>query len=327
MRREKFVFNQRTLQYDRVVEPLSLTVLRFFSFLCAAVLAGLLFTALVHRYFPSPSERMLMQELEIAKTENENLSTQYDGLADIVGHLHERSNNTVRLALRMEPIDDDVFQGGRGGHDAYENLKTLPNVGTQMAGLRERVDRLRYQVDLHSRSLDEVADMALKKDDMLASIPSIKPIRGDQFNRKMENLSGFGYRIHPILGVKKMHNGIDFNCRKGTEIQASGKGTVEFAGRSTTYGNVVVIDHGYGFKSRYAHMSSIKVKKGQKVDRGHLIGLVGSTGRSTGDHLHYEIEKDGVKVDPIQFCYDGLSTEEYQELVEASRQMNMSFDE
>lgn len=327
MRREKFVFNQRTLQYDRVVEPLSLTVLRFFSFLCAAVLAGLLFTALVHRYFPSPSERMLMQELEIAKTENENLSTQYDGLADIVGHLHERSNNTVRLALRMEPIDDDVFQGGRGGHDAYENLKTLPNVGTQMAGLRERVDRLRYQVDLHSRSLDEVADMALKKDDMLASIPSIKPIRGDQFNRKMENLSGFGYRIHPILGVKKMHNGIDFNCRKGTEIQASGKGTVEFAGRSTTYGNVVVIDHGYGFKSRYAHMSAIKVKKGQKVDRGHLIGLVGSTGRSTGDHLHYEIEKDGVKVDPIQFCYDGLSTEEYQELVEASRQMNMSFDE
>ena len=327
MRREKFVFNQRTLQYDRVVEPLSLTVLRFFSFLCAAVLAGLLFTALVHRYFPSPSERMLMQELEIAKTENENLSTQYDGLADIVGHLHERSNNSVRLALRMEPIDDDVFQGGRGGHDAYENLKTLPNVGTQMAGLRERVDRLRYQVDLHSRSLDEVADMALRKEDMLASIPSIKPIRGDQFNRKMENLSGFGYRIHPILGVKKMHNGIDFNCRKGTEIQASGKGTVEFAGRSTTYGNVVVIDHGYGFKSRYAHMSAIKVKKGQKVDRGHLIGLVGSTGRSTGDHLHYEIEKDGVKVDPIQFCYDGLSTEEYQELVEASRQMNMSFDE
>ena len=327
MRREKFVFNQRTLQYDRVVEPLSLTVLRFFSFLCAAVLAGLLFTALVHRYFPSPSERMLMQELEIAKTENENLSTQYDGLADIVGHLHERSNNSVRLALRMEPIDDDVFQGGRGGHDAYENLKTLPNVGTQMAGLRERVDRLRYQVDLHSRSLDEVANMALRKEDMLASIPSIKPIRGDQFNRKMENLSGFGYRIHPILGVKKMHNGIDFNCRKGTEIQASGKGTVEFAGRSTTYGNVVVIDHGYGFKSRYAHMSAIKVKKGQKVDRGHLIGLVGSTGRSTGDHLHYEIEKDGVKVDPIQFCYDGLSTEEYQELVEASRQMNMSFDE
>ena len=327
MRREKFVFNQRTLQYDRVVEPLSLTVLRFFSFFCAAVLAGLLFTALVHRYFPSPSERMLMQELDIAKTENANLSTQYEDLAGIVSHLHERSNNTVRLALRMEPIDDDVFQGGRGGHDAYENLKSLPNVGSQMAGLRERVDRLKYQVDLHSRSLDEVADMALKKEDMLASIPSIKPIRGDQFSRKMENLSGYGYRIHPILGVKKMHYGIDFNCRKGTEIQASGKGVIEFAGRSSSYGNVVVINHGYGFKSRYAHMSAIKVKKGQQVDRGHLIGLVGSTGRSTGDHLHYEIEKDGVKVDPIQYCYDGLSTEEYRELVEASRQMNMSFDQ
>ncbi|WP_116127634.1 M23 family metallopeptidase [Lewinella sp. IMCC34183] len=327
MRREKFVFNQRTLQYDRIVEPLSFTLLRLFSFGCAAVLAGLLFTAAIHRYFPSPGERLLLQELEIARAQNKAMAEDYRELSDVVAHLHERSNNTVRLALRMEPIDDDVFLGGKGGHDAYNDLKSLPHIGTEMATLRERVDRLKYQVDLHSRSLDEVADMALKKEDMLASIPSIKPVRGDQFSRKMENLSGFGYRIHPILGVKKMHAGIDFNCRRGTEIQSSGKGIVEFAGRNSTYGNVVVIDHGYGFKSRYAHMSAIKVKKGQEVTRGHLIGLVGSTGRSTGDHLHYEIEKDGRKVDPIQYCYDGLTTEEYQELVNASRQVNMSFDE
>jgi murein DD-endopeptidase MepM/ murein hydrolase activator NlpD len=189
------------------------------------------------------------------------------------------------------------------------------------------VDRIRHQIDLHSRSIDEVIATAKRKEDMLASIPSIKPIRGDQFSRKMENLSGFGYRVHPIHGVNKMHYGIDFNCRKGTEIQASGKGVVVSAGQQAGYGNCVVIDHGYGFKSRYAHMSSIEVKKGQTVDRGHLLGLVGSTGDSTGDHLHYEIEKDGVKVDPIQYCYDGLSTEEYQELVAAARQVNMSFDE
>ena len=327
MRREKFVFNQRTLQYDRIVEPLSFTLLRLFSFGCAALLAGLLFTAAIHRYFPSPGERLLLQELEVARAQTEAMAADYNELSSVVAHLHERSNNTVRLALRMEPVDDDVFQGGKGGHDAYNDLKTLPHVGSKMAALREQVDRLRYQVDLHSRSLDEVADAALKKEDMLASIPSIKPIRGDQFQRRMENLSGFGYRIHPILGVKKMHYGIDFNCRKGTEIQSSGKGVVEFAGRNSSYGNVVVIDHGYGFKSRYAHMSAIKVKKGQQVNRGHLVGLVGSTGRSTGDHLHYEIEKNGEKVDPIQFCYDGLTTDEYQQLVEASRQVNMSFDE
>ncbi len=327
MRREKFVFNPRTLQYERVIEPLSFTLLRSFGFFCAAVLIGLLFMAAVHRYFPSPSERLLLQELEIAKTENEALATRYDELSGVVSHLHDRSNNTVRLALGMEPIDDDVFMGGRGGHDAYTDLRSFPNVGAEMADLRETMDRLRYQVDLQSRSIDEVTDVALRKEDMLAAIPSIKPIRSDQFVRKMANLSGFGYRIHPTLRVKKMHHGIDFNCAKGTEIQASGKGVVEFAGRASTFGNCVVIDHGYGFKSRYAHMSAIKVKKGQEVSRGFLIGLVGSTGRSTGNHLHYEIEKDGQRVDPIQYCYDGLTTEEYRELVSASRQMNMSFDE
>ena len=192
MRREKFVFNRRTLQYDRVVEPLSFTLLRSFGFVCAAALTGLLFMAMVHRYFPSPSERMLLQELEIARAENEALAAEYGDLAEIVSHLHERSNNTVRLALRMEPIDNDVFGGGKGGHDAYDDLRSFANVGDQMADLRQRADRLRYQIDLHSRSIDEVANEALRKDDMLASIPSIKPIRGDRFNRKMENLSGFG---------------------------------------------------------------------------------------------------------------------------------------
>ena len=326
MRREKFVFNQRTLRYERVVEPLRFTLLRAFGFTCVALFAGLLLSAAVHRYFPSPSEGSLQQELEIARAENAALTHQIDELSGIVGHLHQRSNNTVRLALGMEPVDDNVFEGGKGGHDAYEDLRSFPHLGDQMATLRERLDRLRHQVDLQSRSIDEVADAALRKEDMLASIPSIKPIQSDRFGRNMVNLSGFGFRLHPILHVNKMHYGIDFNCARGTEIQATGKGTVESAGEEAGYGKCVVIDHGYGFKSRYAHMSSIKVKRGQEVSRGHLLGLVGSTGQSTGDHLHYEIEKDGEKVDPIQYCYDGLSTEEYRELVAASREVNMSFD-
>ena len=326
MRRERFVFNQRTLRYDRIVEPLRFTLFRAFGFTCAALLTGMLLLAALHRYLPSPSERSLRQELEIARAENAVLSHQLDELSGVVDHLHQRSNNTVRLALGMEPIDDHVFGGGKGGHDAYDDLRSFPNLGVQMATLRERVDRLRYQVDLQSRSIDEVADAALKQEDMLASIPSIKPIQSDRFGRNMANLSGFGFRLHPILHVNKMHYGIDFNCAKGTEIQATGRGVVESVGEETGYGKCVVIDHGYGFKSRYAHMSSIKVRKGQEVGRGHLLGLVGSTGQSTGDHLHYEIEKDGEKVDPIQYCYDGLSTAEYRELVAASREVNMSFD-
>ena len=327
MRREKFNFSPRILRYERGIRSLRFTLLRAFGFMCAALLTGLLFTAAVHHYLPSPSEQRLLQELEIARAENAALSQQFDELSGVVGHLHERSNNTVRLALGMEPIDDDVFGGGRGGHDAYEDLRSFPHVGAQLATLRERVDRLRYQVDLQSRSIDEVADAALRREDMLASIPSIKPIQSDRFGRNMANLSGFGFRLHPILNVNKMHYGIDFNCAKGTEIQATGKGVVESVVEEAGYGKCVVIDHGYGFKSRYAHMSSIQVMKGQEVGRGHLLGLVGNTGQSTGDHLHYEIEKDGERVDPIQYCYDGLSTEEYRELVAASREVNMSFDE
>lgn len=327
MRRERIVYNHRTLQYERVTEPLSYLFLRIFGFVCAALLTGVIFTMLVHYYLPSPTERQLMQELEIARTEAELLEREYDQLSEVVAHLHDRSNNTVRLALGMDPLDDHVFQGGRGGHDAYKDLRSLPNIGERMAGLRERVDRLRYQVDLQSRSMDEIVETAASREDRLASIPSIRPIRGDKFNRRLENLSGFGFRIHPKLGINKMHYGIDFNCRKGTEIQATGKGKVVFAGKKASYGNCVIIDHGYGYKSLYAHMSTIKAKRGQAVKRGHLLGLVGSTGLSTGDHLHYEIEKDGAKVDPIQYCYDGLSTAEYQELVAAARHHNMSFDE
>ena len=327
MRREKFIFNPRTLNYEPIVRPVSYSLLRAFGFLSAAALVGLLFTAIVHHYFPSPSEELLLQELEIARAENINLTDEFTALSTVVAHLHERSNSTVRVALGMDPVDDDVFTGGTGGHDAYTDLRSFSNVGENMADLRQRVDRLRYQVDLQSRSIDEVAEVALAREDMLASIPSIKPIREDRFGRKMENLSGFGFRIHPTLNINKMHTGIDFNCPKGTEIQASGKGVVESAGEQAGYGNCVVIDHGHGFKSRYAHMSAIKVKQGQKVSRGHLIGLVGSTGQSTGDHLHYEIEKDGEKVDPIQYCYDGLTTKEYQALVKAARQPNRSFDE
>ena len=168
--------------------------------------------------------------------------------------------------------------------------------------------------------------MAEKKEDMLASVPSIKPIRKDKFNRKLENLSGFGYRIHPVHNIRKMHYGVDFNCRKGTKIQATGKGKVVTAGVHAGYGKCVIIDHGYGYRSLYAHMSEIKVKRGQEVLRGDVLGLVGSTGLSTGDHLHYEIHKNGVRVDPIQYCHDGLSPQEYQQMVEASHKNNRSFD-
>ena len=329
MRREKFVFNQQTLQYDRVVEPLRYTLLRFAAFGLAAIFTAGILLVVVHQYFPSPSERMLMQENEILRSQIASTSNELEELATVLDNIQDRDAGVYRIMFGAEPIDKDVWRGGRGGHDAYEDLRSLPTSGEYMAELRGRVDRFRHQLDLQSRSLDDIAGMALEKEKMLAAIPSIKPIRRDRYGRKIENLSGFGMRIHPIHKVNKMHYGIDFNCAKGTPIQATGNGTVEYAGKRGDYGNCVVINHGYGYKSLYGHLEEInreKVKVGEPIKRGENIGKVGSTGRSTGDHLHYEIHRSGVRIDPIDYCYDGLSTEEYAELVRASQQSNMSFD-
>ncbi len=326
MRREKFVFNQQTLQYDRVIEPLRYTILRGFAFCCAAMVTAFFMVVIIHAYFPSPGERLLSQENDILRAQIGNTNEELTAMADVLESIQERDAGVYRMIFREEPIDRDVWQGGRGGHDAYADLRELPRSGEHIANLRARLDDLKHRLDLQSRSLDDVTTMIVNKEDRLASIPSIKPIRSDQFSRKIEKLSGFGMRLHPIHGVQKMHYGLDFNCRKGTPIQASGKGKVIWAGNRGDYGKCVIIDHGYGFKSLYGHMSEILVKRGAQLERGAKIGLVGSTGGSTGDHLHYEVHKDGKQVDPIQFCYDGLTTEEYAKLVSASKVSNKSWD-
>jgi len=326
MRREKFVFNQQTLQYDRVVEPLKYTILRGFVFCFAALLTAAVLMVVIHRYFPSPNEVMLAGENDILRDQIKDLESSFGDLSSVLANLQERDAAAHRMIFGMEPIDKDVWKGGRGGHDAYDDLRELPRSGEQMAQLREKVDRFKHQLDLQSRSLDSITVMAERKEDMLASIPSIKPIRSDRYSRNIQNLSGFGYRVHPIYKVKKMHYGIDFNCAKNTPIRATGKGKVVMAGKNAGFGNCVIIDHGYGYKSLYAHMETIGVKYGEQVERGATIGKVGSTGQSTGDHLHYEVRKNGERVDPIQYCYDGLSTEEYSELVNASQASNQSWD-
>ncbi|NJC28147.1 M23 family metallopeptidase [Neolewinella antarctica] len=326
MRRDKFVFNQTTLQYDRVVEPLRYTFLRYGALLCAILLVAGLFTVLIHRYFPSPSERMAHQENDIMQDQLAEMRGELELYSSVLSNIQERDASAHRVVFGMEPIDEDVWTGGRGGHEVYEDLKSLPMAGGKLATMRTKMDRFKHQLDLQSRSLDSILLMAEQKEEMLAAIPSIKPIRRDLYSRNIENLSGFGFRLHPIHKVQKMHYGIDFNCKEGTPIQATGKGKVIWSGKRGDYGNCVVIDHGFGYESLYGHMNKIDVKRGDSIEKGAKIGEVGSTGSSTGDHLHYEIHKDGERVDPIQYCYDGLTTEEYAALVKASQQNNMSFD-
>jgi murein DD-endopeptidase MepM/ murein hydrolase activator NlpD len=324
MRREKFTYNTQTLRYEKVIEPLSVTILRIFGFLCAAVLTGFVFMVLAHRYFPSPNEKALMREVSQLTTELELAGENFEVLEGVLAKIQERDAYAHRMLFGMDPIDQGVWEGGIGGHDKYKDYRQFRNSGEVIVNLKEKVDKLKMQMDLQSKSLDTVITNARNKEEMFASIPSIKPVRSDKLARGLKLLSGFGYRIHPVYKVPKMHAGIDFTAPRGTPIQSTGNGKVVKAGNGQGYGKRVMIDHGYGYKTLYGHMDRIDVKVGDVVKRGQAIGIVGSTGVSTAPHCHYEVHYKGRKIDPIQFVTDGLSPEEYQQLVKAASAENQS---
>lgn len=326
MRKEKFVYNTHTLKYEKVIVSWRVKLTRVFGFVCAAVLTAFLFTMVSHRLFPSPKEKNLLREIEALRGNYTRVLGEVDQMSKVLNNIQERDAYAHRMIFGMDPIDKGVWEGGIGGHDKYEQYRQFGNSGDVMASLQQRLDLLKRQAVLQSKSLDSIMIMAKEKEKMLASIPSIKPVRSDKLNRSIQLLSGFGYRIHPIFKVPKMHPGIDFSSPQGTPIQATGAGRVVKAERGSGYGMHVIIDHGYGYQSLYGHMSRIDVKVGQKVVRGQKIGLVGSTGTSTAPHCHYEVHFKGDKVNPIHYCMDGLSPKEYQELVKASETANQSWD-
>ena len=325
MGREKFIYNSHTLRYEKVEQSIGQKATRVLGFVCAAIFTAFIFTLLSHRWLPSPQEKALRNELKVMEGQFDEVNGELEQLRDVLSKIQERDAYAHRMIFGMDPIDEGVWEGGVGGHDQYASLRQY-STGDLLASVRQNVDKLKRQMDLQSRSLDTIINLASEKETMLAAIPSIKPVSSDKLPRSVKLLSGFGMRIHPIYKVPKMHYGIDFTAPRGTPIQATGAGKVVRAGRASGYGNQVVIDHGYGYQTSYAHMKKITVKVGQEVKRGQQIGFVGSTGTSTAPHCHYEVVYKGNKVNPIHYCMDGLSPEEYQELVRAAEMSNQSFD-
>ena len=326
MRKEKFIYNTQTLRYEKVVEPLSTTILRIFGFLCAAVVTGFVLMLITHKYFPSPELASVRNENQQLQSELDGFSQNFEQLSTVLQEIQKRDAYAHRMVFGMDPISEGIWEGGVGGHDKYQDLRQYEYSGEKMADLHERVDKLSRQMDIQSHSLDTILRMANEKETMLASLPSIKPVRIDKLARGLNLLSGFGMRIHPVYKVPRMHNGIDFTAPRGTSIQATGNGRVIQAGRAGGFGLRVVIEHGYGYTTTYGHMSRIDVKVGQEVTRGEPIGLVGNTGTSTAPHCHYEVHLNGRPINPVQFVTDGLTPEEYQQLVEAAESVNQSFD-
>ncbi|MEM1326469.1 MAG: M23 family metallopeptidase [Bacteroidota bacterium] len=326
MARERFTYNTQTLRYEKVVEPLSKQILRIVGFICAALVTAFALTYIAHQYIPSPQAARKDEIIKEQHQQIASLTEKFDQLALSVSTLQDRDATAHRMIFGMRPIDNGVWEAGIGGHDKYESLEAGVSTDLLKETLTD-VDKLKWQITLQSMSLDTILEVARSKEDMLASIPSIKPVRSDKLARDIKLLSGFGMRLHPIHKVRKMHAGIDFTAPSGTPILATGKGkVVRIERKKTGYGTNVMIDHGYGYKTLYAHMRAVDVKLGQEVIKGQKIGTVGNTGTSTGPHCHYEVILNDKKVNPIHYCMDGLSPEEYEMMVTAASQMNQSFD-
>lgn len=323
MSKIRYRFNRKTLNYERAVTSMRTHVFRVLSFLGTASVIGALAVVIAFKFFDSPKEKQLRRELEKMKLQYNLVNGRVENMNKVIEDLEHRDDNIYRVIFEAEPIPSDIRKAGFGGVDRYADLEGFDN-SQLMLKLTQKVDRLAKEIYIQSKSFDEVIKMAEGKKQLLASIPAIMPISNKDLSHTP---SGFGWRMHPIYKISKMHTGMDFTASLGTIIYATGDGIVEVAdSESAGYGSHVVINHSYGYETLYGHMNKILVKKGQHVQRGEKIGLVGSTGTSTGPHCHYEVIKNGQKINPVNYYFLDLSPQEYATIVSQSDRNNQSFD-
>ena len=284
---------------------------------------GLIMVIAAFNFFDSPKEKMLKRELDKLKLQYELMDKSLNQISAVLENIKDRDDNIYRVIFEAEPIPNSIRKAGIGGVNRYKDLEGYDNSEILLSTVK-KVDQISKQLYIQSKSFDEVIEMAQRKSDMMASIPAIQPVKNKELKRIA---SGYGRRIDPYYKKLKFHYGVDFSAPKGTPIYATGDGRVAKTKRSRRgFGNHIVIDHGYGYESLYAHMTKYTVRKGQKVKRGDVIGYVGSTGKSTAPHLHYEVHKDGKKINPAYYFHNDLSPEEFDRMLELSSQENQSFD-
>ncbi len=323
MKKVKYFYNTQTLKYEKLVVSLRVKILRILGFISAAIVTGVLFLSVAYRFLDSPKEKLLRRDIDNMKEQFDALKGRMGELKTHMDELQHRDNQIYRVIFEAAPIPDSVRTGSPDKDEEIVQLQSKPN-GDVIAATARMLAELSNRVKVQEKSYVQIEDLIRNKQKMLASIPAIQPVSNKDLDRIA---SGFGYRIDPIYKTMKFHSGLDFTAPSGTPIYATGDGSVEDASLSDVgYGNHVVINHGYGYKSLYGHMVRMKVKRGQSVKRGDVLGWVGSTGKSTGPHCHYEVMKNGVKVDPVYFFYNDLTPEQFDRMLKIARSGNQSFD-
>mgnify|MGYP003290894676 CR=1 FL=1 len=323
MAKKKYIFNPNTLEYEEYKTSGKKKFWSVVLYLISTSVTALLIVVLIQNFFGSPTERVQAREIEYLKLQYDIMNDKIDNLDMLLSELEDRDDNIYRVIFEAEPIPSSVRKAGYGGSNRYIALDGYVN-SEMVINTAKRIDVLSGQLYVQSKSFDEIYEMAINKTEMLSCIPAIMPVKGTDIYRIS---SHFGQRTDPFYKVTKFHGGIDFSGPIGIGIYATGDGVVTRIEKNKNgYGNSIVIDHGYGYKTRYAHLNSFNVKKGDKVKRGQEIGTMGNTGKSTAPHLHYEVIKNNKAVNPINFFYNDLTPEEYDKILELSQQPSQTMD-
>jgi murein DD-endopeptidase MepM/ murein hydrolase activator NlpD len=325
MAKVKYYYDSENLAYRKIITKTRKKIGVALLFLVASALFGFLgFVVLLNTpYFETPKNRLQAREIENLKLRYAILNKKMDEVDNAIEFIEDRDNNLYRVYFNASPIPEEERKSGFKDTNRYKDLEGYDN-SQLVTNTTKRIDVLRKELSIQSKSLDDILKMAKAKDKLLAAIPAIQPVRNENLKQMA---SGFGYRTDPFTKARKMHEGMDFTAKIGTPIYATGDGVVERADNTASgFGNHIVINHGFGYETLYAHLSKYKCRAGQRIKRGDVIGYVGSTGRSEGPHLHYEVHKNGKVVNPLNFYYGNISAVEYVAIAQLANQENQSYD-
>ena len=320
--KKKYKINPETLALEQVEHGLRFWLRQTGIYLFGGIIIGILFLFLFLYFFPSPREKQFIREKEALESSLEVLNRQVDQMQIVMTDLQQRDDNLYRVLFGAEPIPLAIRQGTQRKIDYYEQISRMSN--SQLAGeLTLKVDMLEKELYTQAKSYDEILEMTKTQEIRMENIPAIQPVMNKDLKRVA---SGYGMRIDPVYHVRRFHQGMDFTAPTGTEIFATGNATVKFSGWKQGYGNTVILDHGFGYETLYAHLYKSLVRKGQKVRRSDIIALVGNTGKSTGPHLHYEVRLNGKPIDPRNYYFYDLSPEEYDQMIQLSNNFGQMLD-
>lgn len=323
MSRIHYKFNKESLSYDRVSLGIRMLLFRLLAYFVGSLIVALVYWVIFAAFFDSPKEKALIREIQQLTIQYDLINREMKNVEIVLEDLRKTDDNLYRTIFEAEPIPSTLRDGGVGGVNRYTSLEGYSN-SDLVIETTSRLDVIRKKVYLQSKSFDDLIVLAKNKEEMLKSLPAILPVSNKDLTR---TASGYGLRIHPIYKISKFHYGMDFTAPSGTDVYATGNGVVkEIQSSQRGLGKHIIIDHGFGYSTIYAHLSNFNVRNGQKVQRGDVIGFVGNTGTSIANHLHYEVKLNGVNVDPVNYYFEDLSPDEYVRLIEISSNTGQSFD-